>query len=325
MEHWLPRVDWPDDLVPPSAVDPVGATGPTPGQARGPRWRRSTPGFYVPAGTDSTRVEQRIIEQATRLPEGGALTGWAALRLAGGGFFDGLAPDGTTRLPVPLAVPPSHRRRTTADFQLLRRCLAAAERDQRHGLPCVTPVRAVLDEVHRIGELREAVVVLDMALVARLATFEELDAFIASHTGLPGVSLMRRARGLASDRSRSPMETRMRLIWVLDAGLPTPRCNWPIADANGRWLGSPDLLCDELAVFGEFDGADHRERGQHRTDVERDDLFRRTGLEGFGLVGADIHDRPRAVARMLAAAERARESNRPRTWLVKMNPRPLWP
>jgi hypothetical protein len=279
----------------------------------------------VPTGTDSTRVEQRIVEQAARLPEGGALTGWAALRLAGGGFFDGLAPDGTTQLPVPLAVPPGHRRRTTPDFQLLRRRLGAAERDQRHGLPCVTPVRAVLDEVHRIGELREAVVVLDMALVARLVTFGELDAFIASHAGLPGVSLMRRARELASDRSRSPMETRMRLIWVLDAGLPTPRCNWPIADASGRWLGSPDLLCGELAVFGEFDGADHRERGQHRTDVERDDLFRRTGLEGFGLVGADIHDTPRAVARMLAAVERARESDRPRTWLVKVNPKPLWP
>jgi hypothetical protein len=162
----------------------------------------------------------------------------------------------------------------------LRRRLDAVELDQRHGLPCVPPVRAVLDEVHRIGELREAVVVLDMALVARLVTFPELDAFIASHAGLPGVRLMRSARRLASDRSRSPMETRMRLIWVLDAGLPTPRCNWPIADANGRWLGSPDLICHEVAVFGEFDGAGHRERDQHRTDVERDDLFRRTGLEG---------------------------------------------
>jgi hypothetical protein len=117
----------------------------------------------------------------------------------------------------------------------------------------------------------------------------------------------------------------MRLIWMLDARLPRPLCNWPIADASGCWLGSPDLLCPELAVFGEYDGADHRGQRQHRTDVSRDDLFRRTGLEGFGLVGADLHDIPLAVERMHAAVQRAREADRPRTWLLKDNPRPLWP
>ena len=41
-----------------------------------------------------------------RLPAVGAVTGWAACRLHGAAFFDGLAPDGVTPLPVPLAVGP---------------------------------------------------------------------------------------------------------------------------------------------------------------------------------------------------------------------------
>lgn len=40
---------------------PVGPNGPTPKQARGPRWRRSSPGLYVPSTTTDDVVEQRIV------------------------------------------------------------------------------------------------------------------------------------------------------------------------------------------------------------------------------------------------------------------------
>jgi hypothetical protein len=50
----------------------------------------------------------------------------------------------------------------------------------------------------------------------------------------------------------------MRLIWTLDAQLPPPLCNWPLADLARNYLGRPDLLCPELGIYGEFDGADHR-------------------------------------------------------------------
>lgn len=51
-----------------------------------------------------TAPEQRAMEQSARLPSQGAVTGWAALRLAGASFFDGVEPDGRTRIPVLLAV-----------------------------------------------------------------------------------------------------------------------------------------------------------------------------------------------------------------------------
>lgn len=78
----------------------VGRGGPTPKQARGPGWRTTSPGRFVPATVDPVLVEQRIVEASAR---GGVVTAWAALRLHGGGFFDGLARDGRTPLPVPLA------------------------------------------------------------------------------------------------------------------------------------------------------------------------------------------------------------------------------
>ncbi len=90
-------------VVRPVGLDPTGQTGPTPGRSRGPYWRRTSTGLFVPADVRDDLVEQRIVEAAVRLKTG-AVTGWAALRLHRGGYFDGLARDGRTRLPVALAV-----------------------------------------------------------------------------------------------------------------------------------------------------------------------------------------------------------------------------
>src|SRR6478672_8889662 len=100
-ERWstvAPKVD----VVKPVHVDPSGRTGPTKGQAHGPRWRRTSEGLYVPARVSDDLVEQRIIEAGARLQRG-VVTGWAALRLLGGGYFDGIDRDGRTRLAIPIA------------------------------------------------------------------------------------------------------------------------------------------------------------------------------------------------------------------------------
>ncbi|WP_457109696.1 hypothetical protein [Marmoricola sp. URHA0025 HA25] len=121
----------------------------------------------------------------------------------------------------------------------------------------------------------------------------------------------------------SPNETRLRLIWRLDAGLPPPRCNWPVADDDGSFIGRPDLLSEDLAVVGEYDGAEHRTRDRHRVDVRRDDLFRRCGLEPFRVVGADLDDVALVVDRIRAAVRRAADSATPRTWRIRRDPGPV--
>lgn len=276
----------------------------------------------MPATTDRNVVEQRILEEAQRLPPEGLVTGWAALRLAGGGFFDGLDRHSLCRLPVPLLVPPELKIRAGDGCTVARERVAAAERTSWHGIPCTTPVRAVFDAAVRAPDIREAVVIVDMALVAGLVTLTGLRRLTGGKAGWRGVRTMRSALELAEPRSRSPQETRMRLIWTLDAGYPRPRCNWPVADDDGHRIGKPDMLCAELAVYGEYDGDDHGSRQTRRTDARRHDGFARVGLHGFVIVGEDLEDTPLVLDRMTSAVRRAELSRTPRCWRLLRNPGP---
>lgn len=308
---WDPGCPTARDLVRPVPLDPTGELGPTRARARGLSWRRTTIGFYVPAGVSDQRVEQRILEQAMRLGPTGAVTGWAALRLHRGGFFDGLDRDGVTRLPVSLVLG-TDRRRPHPDVTLSREPLHGEEIVLRQGVRCVGVERAVFDEMRRTGDRREAVVVLDMACAAELTSIKRMRAHLAGRAGWRGVRLVQWALDHASETSRSPAEPRFRLIWEVDAGWPRPLCNRPVQDLEGRLLGVPDLIDDELGIVGEYDGADHRTRRRHRRDVEREAAFRRAGLECVTVVGEDLHEPALVVDRMQAA--RSRAGARPRAW-----------
>jgi hypothetical protein len=110
------------------------------------------------------------------------------------------------------------------------------------------------------------------------------------------------------------METRLRLIWLLEAGWDRPLCNRGVLDAAGRLIGHPDLLDPRRGIAGEFNGADHRGRARYRRDVIREDKFRRVGLECFTVVGADIDNIPLVLERMEAA--RARAGTHPQLWTL---------
>ncbi|WP_148077138.1 hypothetical protein [Nocardioides aurantiacus] len=309
-----PRARPPRGLVLPVPVDPAGVSGPTPGQARGPGWRRTSPRLYVPADTPG-EPEQRILEQAQRLPPEGAVGGWASLRLHGVAYV--AAQD----LPVPLLVPPPRRMRELPGGVVRREELAPHEVVRRHGVPCVEPVRAAVDEAARATDLRAAIVQLDMVLAAGVTTPSALASYAARSRGR-GAWQVRTALLLVDGRSLSPAESWLRTVWVLDAQLPPPLCNWPVHDAAGRYVGKADLLCPPLATRGEYDGAEHRRADRRSNDLDRDDRFAAVGLESFTVVGRDRHDLGKVVARMHAAVERARVSGRPRTWRLAVDPGP---
>ncbi len=295
-------------------VDPAGMAGPTAGRARGPGWRRTSPGLYVPEGT-GRQVEQLILEQAQRLPPDGAVGGWASLRLHGMAYLP--APD----LSVPLVVPPPRRLRTLPGGVVRREALRPREVVQRQGIPCVEPVRAAVDEAARAPDLRAAVILLDMVLAAGVTTREALAAYVAG-SRRPGTWQARIALHHADGRSLSPAESWLRTVWLFDAGLPRPLCNWPVLDLDGRYVGKADLLCPGLATRGEYDGAEHRRADRRAIDLDRDDRFAAVGLEGFTVVGRDRRDVGKVVARMHATVERARTSGRARTWRLATDPGP---
>lgn len=303
----------------PVTIDPSGETGPTRSRTMSRHWRTISRGRYVPATVDANAVGQRVVEQAARLGPGGAVTGWAALLLHGAAFFDGREPDGRTRRPVGLLSPDRHLR---VDAEATVRRVAAGEVVVRYGVRCVSVEAALADEMSD-RDLREAVVAMDMTAAAELTSIRRMRLHAR---GLPP----RRRRhvlaalALASEHSRSPAESRLRLIWVLDAGLPMPLSNRAVFDRDGTLLGVPDLLDVDAGMTGEFDGQDHRTRDRHQRDAERDDAFRRHLLETFSVVGRDLSDRDRVVARILATRARARwVLADQRTWTLDAPP--WWP
>ena len=311
-------------LVLPVRVDPSGLSGPTRGQARGPGWRSTSYGFYVPAHVDSDLPLQRVAEQSVRLPAGGALTGWAAGLLLGATYLDGLGPDGVTRLPVPLAIGPLGNVRGDADVRLLRDVLPAHEVTRVLGLPCVIPERAAFDAMRTAAGLTEAVVEMDMFALGEVTSLERTQAYVASvGPRRKGTRRVRAALALASEHSWSPNESRMRMVWRRDAGLPAPLLNRPVFDRQGRLLCYPDLLDVEAGLVGEYDGADHRGASRHSQDVGREDLLRRHGLEVFRVTGPDLRSPGRLRDRMLEARARARWLPEPeRRWTT--TPPPGW-
>ena len=308
----------------PVPIDPAGVDGPTRGRARGPRYRQTSAGLYVPATVGADVVEQRILEQAARIRTYGAVTGWASLRWQGANFFDGTTAAGARHLPVPLVVG-RYRLRPDPRCTVSEEQLAPMERVEIGGIWCTTIERAVFDEMRRTREVRTAVVVIEMAVAAGLTTVASYARSIApGRNAWTGIPFVRKALLLAIDDSRSPQETRMRLCWVLDAELPPPRCNRELFDLDGNLIGIPDLFDPVAGLVGEYDGADHKDGQRHRRDVAREERFRDHGLEYFEVVGGDLRDRGLVVARMLNARSRARFLP-PESCSWTLTPPPWWP
>lgn len=310
-EPFEPRCVPPRDLVEPVSLDDDGESGPTRHQARRGRWRRTSYGRYVPAATDSTRPEQRILEQSMRLESSGAVTGWGALRMRGVAYCDGVEKGAT--LPVQLL---SRRQLLDTPESVASRAAVADDKiEVIAGVRCVSVERAIVDELMRLGSWRDGVVLVDMVCAARRTSLRRLTTHAAGLRGEPRRRL-RLVLEWAEEHSRSPQESRLRLVWTVDAGLPRPLCNRLVYGLDGSVLGCPDLLDVEAGVVGEYNGAEHQKRERYRADVGRTERFLAAGLECFAVVGGD----PVVVqvGRMRAARARAlARPPRPRAWTIE--------
>lgn len=304
------------DLVAPVRVDPRGVRGPTRKAVRGPRWRRTGHGLYVPSAVKRT-VEQDIVEAAALLRPGDAVTGWASLRWRRARWTTGER--GGERLPVPVV---------TTHFLASRPTMVVSQEHLRHqevevvdGLAITSPLRSVCLEVRRAATLLDAVVLLDMAAYDDLVALEELAAYVHTIGPWTGVEQARAALRDADENSWSPMETVMRDVWVR-AGYPRPLCNVPLFDLAGRHLATPDLLDPVAGVVGEYDSDLHLVGARRTKDVRREGVLRHAGLEYVVMLGSDRSDDHASFRQRLDTAyARSCDAGRPRGWTVE---RPRW-
>lgn len=143
-----------------------------------------------------------------------------------------------------------------------------------HDAPTTSVLRTCF-ELMRDRPLVEAVTVADAFAFAGVLTLPWLSAYVELHRGWPGVRQARMAVELASCRSRSPGESRLRMIVVL-GGLPEPIVNVAhYADRGRTMVGIPDLYIRDTPhpVGLEYDGAYHDDSVQRTLDNRRENRF----------------------------------------------------
>lgn len=240
---------------------------------RSPVWRRVGVGVYVLARVPDSPL-LTLTAVAARLPKGGAICERSAA------FLHEL----NAHLPQPVQVNvPAGSGVTARDLWVSRRRLESREIVIRHGLP-VTSIVRTLDDLARRLPLAEAVGIADVALHRQLVTLGELSP---------------RLRKYCDPAAESVMESQLRMALVL-AGLPRPKSQVDLHDAEGGWLARVDFLYPQARLVLEYDGGNHRERLVD--DDRRQNAIVAAGYSILRFTAPDVLGAPHAVAAQVRAA-----------------------
>jgi hypothetical protein len=281
-------------------------------ELRGPLWRRTMRGHYCFEIGDADATTRRIRDAISVLPPDGAIGGWAAAYLHGVKDLDGRAWSGGLE-PVLLVLPYRSRIRRVG-IATVRSAIQPDDVTTARLVRVTSPVRTCFDLIRR-GSLEDAVVAVDAMLRRKAVVLDELREYVAARAGWKGVPVARAALDLADGRAASCPESRFRVVWQVEAGLPRPEVNCAVHDPIYRFVGIPDLLDPKVGLVGEYDGAQHRQLGQHTADNAREERLEALGLTVVRATSIDLKaGRPRLVARLRDAHRRASERDGPRRW-----------
>ena len=104
---------------------------------------------------------------------------------------------------------------------------------------------------------------------------------------------------LAEPATESPMETRLRLLLVLE-GLPRPQVQISLHDDKGHFIGRPDLYYPSHRLALEYDGASHRET--MTADHRRQNRLLNAGYRLLRFTAADVLSTPDSVVLLVRQA-----------------------
>ena len=138
--------------------------------------------------------------------------------------------------------------------------------------------------------------------VLRRWSGQELDEAVVRHGSRRGAVLLRRAVPLLDKRSDSAAESRARLR-LHAAGFTGLKHGVIVKDADGGWLGQPDLGDEVAKVAFQYEGADHFLQGleRRRHDLDRDEVVRAFDWEVVAATAIDDREPHRLVERMTRA------------------------
>lgn len=174
------------------------------------------------------------------------------------------------------------------------------------GLAVTSATRTVLD-LTTILDVEHALVVADSMCHLGHTTPEDMTTGARSMRFRPYSLTTELVSSLVNPGRTSVGESRTgHLLW--SQGLPTPVCQYPVADARGNVFAYLDFAWPELGVFLEFDGKAkyslHRKDGESEADAvfrekKREDRVRAaTGWICIRITWADLQD-PVGTARKI--------------------------
>src|SRR5712692_9191848 len=213
----------------------------------GASWRRIGPGLYAWAAlaqTPTLSLEGARLRVAPTAAFSGKTAAW----------LHGL--DATPCDPIEAIVPGDGEGWERGGNRVRRAALDDCEVVVRRGFRTTSPVRTLYD-LSRELSLTESVVITDMALHAGVITPGDVSEWIDRRAGRKGVGAMRLLLHFGEPAAESPMETRLRMLLVLN-GLPRPEVQVTVRDERGSFLGRPDLYYREHRLGLEYDGETHR-------------------------------------------------------------------
>ncbi len=285
----------------------------------GPLWSTLRPGVHLWLPGDRLDPMTRIEAAIAWMPEGAALGGWAALRWAGLEALDGrTGPAGHRDLPVPVCLGPVGRVRPSPGLDLDRSTILDVDLVECRGVLVTRPARSVLDVARRHG-VEEGLVAADAALRAGMLTRADLDDAVSRLVRIKAVPAARLVVALADPGAESAPESRLRYVWVVEAGLPRPLVNPVVLDRQGVVLGRTDILDEAAAMAGEYDGEVHRMLDRHTADNVREEELEATNLLVTRATAIDLWPQRRRLVQRLTmrhAQGMARDRSRD-AWLLR--------
>jgi hypothetical protein len=172
------------------------------------------------------------------------------------------------------------------------------------GLRLTSPARTFVD-LAAFLDLTNLVCTGDVLAVRETAGVASLRRQILLGGGRRGIRLARRAIELINPRSKSYMESKLRLMLVL-AGLPEPDVNKDVYDARGKKVACPDLSWRPVLLGLQYEGNHHRiDARQWHRDIGRDEDMVELGWTILRITADDVNVTPAAtIVRIRRAYDR---------------------
>lgn len=295
--------------------------GVTRAQLESGEWTSPHFGYHRSAQVNDP-IRQRILDVVAVGQDDIVLGGWAAAYLQGVAYLDGgwgHPAVGRTGEAVLLVIPPG-RVINRPGIVTLRAALDLDDVVEVQGIRCTSGTRTAYDLLRLADDLKEAVVAGDCLLHAGISSIAAISAYEVGQSRRRGVRQLRAALPLLNAGAASPPETRLRLL-CRQAGLPPLLVNVPIFDLQNSFLGIVDLLEPFAGLGLEYDGAHHRELGQHTADNRREEGLEVNGLAIVRVTSLDLSDERATVARLRDAHSRRLFRDRTaETWTYRDRP-----